>query len=212
MLRRVLLMLAMAGWGTVGWGTVPVSAGENWPQFRGPRANGQSAALGLPVTFGEGENVRWKTPVHGKAWSSPVVWDQQIWVTTATQDGKELGAVCVDAESGRIVHDVVVFKIAKPQFCHPMNSYGTPTPVVEKGRVYLHFGTYGTACLDTATAKTLWTQPGFSLRPFPRPGVLAHRGGRFARAHLRRDRRAIPRGARQGQRQDRMEARPQDRL
>jgi len=169
MLRRVLLMLAMAGWGTVGWGTVPVSAGENWPQFRGPQANGQSAALGLPVTFGEGENVRWKTPVHGKAWSSPVVWDQQIWMTTATPDGKELGAVCVDAESGRIVHDVVVFKIAKPQFCHPMNSYGTPTPVVEKGRVYLHFGTYGTACLDTATAKPLWTQQDFHCDHFRGP-------------------------------------------
>ena len=97
-------------------------AAENWPQFRGPHANGQTTAQGLPVTFGESQNVRWKTPVHGKAWSSPVVWDQQLWMTTATADGHELGAVCLDAVSGRIVHDVVVFKIATPQFCHPMNS------------------------------------------------------------------------------------------
>ena len=141
-------------------------AAENWPQFRGPHANGQTTAQGLPVTFGESQNVRWKTPVHGKAWSSPVVWDQQLWMTTATADGHELGAVCLDAVSGRIVHDVVVFKIATPQFCHPMNSYGTPTPFVEKGRLYLHYGSHGTACLDTATAKTLWTRQDFACDHF----------------------------------------------
>ena len=135
-----------------------LSAAENWPQFRGPTANGQTTAKGLPVRFGESENIRWKTPVHGKAWSSPAIWENQIWLTTATEDGHELGAVCLDAESGKILHDVVVFKIAEPQFCHPMNSYGTPTPVIEKDRVYLHFGTHGTACLDTATAKPLWTR------------------------------------------------------
>ena len=113
----MLLWLTMAA-----WSVAPTRGGENWPQFRGPHADGQSPAHGLPTTFSEADHVRWKTPVHGKAWSSPVVWDQQIWMTTATKDGTELGAVCVDAESGRIVHDVVVFKIAKPQFCHPMNS------------------------------------------------------------------------------------------
>ena len=138
------------------------TAAENWPQFRGPHANGQATTQGLPVTFSETQNVRWKTPVHGKAWSSPVIWNQAIWMTTATEDGHELGAICLDAESGRILHDVVVFKIATPQFCHPMNSYGTPTPVIEDGRIYLHFGTHGTACLDTATAKTLWTRQDFS--------------------------------------------------
>ncbi|MEI6655726.1 MAG: PQQ-binding-like beta-propeller repeat protein, partial [Verrucomicrobiota bacterium] len=151
------------------WSGAPLRAGENWPQFRGPQANGQTLAKGLPVTFGEEESVLWKTPVHGKAWSSPVVWDQQIWMTTATKDGKELGAVCVDAESGKIVHDVVVFKIEKPEFCHPMNSYGTPTPVIEKGRVYVHFGAYGTACLDTATAKTLWARQDFPCNHFRGP-------------------------------------------
>ena len=141
-------------------------AAENWPQFRGPHANGQTTAQGLPVTFGESQNVRWKVPVHGKAWSSPVVWDQQLWMTTATEDGHELGAVCLDAATGRIVHDVVVFKIATPQFCHPMNSYGTPTPFIEKGRLYLHYGSHGTACLDTATAKTLWTRQDLSCDHF----------------------------------------------
>jgi len=150
---RTLVLL-----GTLGCAAVAAGAGENWPQYRGPRADGSTPATGLPLTFGETDNVLWKTPVHGKAWSSPVVWDQQIWMTTAAKDGSELGAVCVSAESGKIVHDLVVFKIDKPQFCHPMNSYGTPTPVIEKGRLYVHFGRYGTACLDTATAKILWTR------------------------------------------------------
>ncbi len=161
--RAICIVVAIAG------AVAPVRGGENWPQFRGPRANGQSLAVGLPVSFGESENVCWKTPVHGKAWSSPVVWDSQIWMTTATLDGKELGALCVDAESGRVLHDVVVFRISEPQFCHPMNSYGTPTPVIEKGRVYLHFGAHGTACLDTATAKTLWTRQDFSCDHFRGP-------------------------------------------
>jgi len=159
------LMLAFAAW-LAG----PVCAAENWPQFRGPHADGQSTAQGLPTTFGESNNVRWKTAVHGKAWSSPVIWEQQIWMTTATEDGRELGAICIDAESGKIVHDVVVFKIADPQFCHPMNSYGTPTPVIENGRVYLHFGTYGTACLDTTTAKPLWTRQDLPCNHFRGPG------------------------------------------
>ncbi len=151
------------------WSAGPVCGGENWPQFRGPHANGQTAAQGLPVTFGEAENLRWKIPVHGKAWSSPVIWEQQIWMSTATKDGKELGAVCIDAESGKILFDVVAFNIDKPLFCHPMNSYATPTPVIENGRLYLHFGTYGSACLDTTNAKTLWTHQEFSCDHFRGP-------------------------------------------
>ena len=161
---RAILLTALA-LGAAG----SLRGGENWPQFRGAHANGQSEAQGLPVSFGESDNVLWKTPVHGKAWSSPLVWEQQIWMSTAAKDGTELGAVCIDAESGKILHDVVVFKIAKPQFCHPMNSYGTPTPVLEKGRVYLHFGVYGSACLDTTTAKTLWTRQDFPCDHFRGP-------------------------------------------
>lgn len=148
--RRVLLWMGIV--------TGTMSAGENWPQFRGPHANGQSNATGLPVNFSETQNVIWKTPVAGKAWSSPVVWERRIWMTTATKEGNELGAICIDAESGKILHEVVVFKIDKPQFCHSMNSYGTPTPFIEQGRIYLHFGSHGTACLDTATGATVWSR------------------------------------------------------
>lgn len=136
----------------------PVGAADDWNQFRGPRGNGQAASESLPIHWGETKNVTWKTAVHGKAWSSPVVWGEKIWMTSATPDGKKLYAICVDAKSGRIEHDVTVFDIAKPMFCFAYNSYASPTPVVEEGRLWVHYGSAGTACLDTDTGKTLWSR------------------------------------------------------
>ena len=115
--------------------TVPLFAAENWPQFRGPAGNGQSDTTGLPVQFSETEKVKWKTPIHGKAWSSPVIWGAQVWLTTATEDGTTLGAVCVDKDTGKVLRDEVVFRVAAPQFCHKFNSYASPTPVIEEGRI-----------------------------------------------------------------------------
>ncbi len=135
-----------------------VAKAENWPEFRGPTGDGRSVATGVATTFSETENVKWKTPIHGKAWSSPVIWDDQVWVTTAPADGKEMGAVCVDKSSGKIIHDLKVFDIPKPEFCHEFNSYASSTPAIEAGRIYVHYGTHGTACLDTKSGKTLWTR------------------------------------------------------
>jgi outer membrane protein assembly factor BamB len=130
---------------------------DYWNQFRGPNGDGKSLAMNLPVEFSETKNVRWKTPIHDKGWSSPVVWGNQIWLTTALDDGKELFAICVDLDSGKIVHDIKVFDVEHPQSEWPdQNSHASPTPVVEDGRVYVHFGTCGTACLDTKTGEKLW--------------------------------------------------------
>ena len=124
-------------------------AEDNWPQFRGPSGQGISNATGLPVEWGEGKNVKWKVGVHGKAWSSPVIWGNQIWMTTATEDGKELGVVVVDKDSGKIVRDQKLYDIANPQFCIPFNSYASPSPVIEEGRVYVTWGSPGLACVST---------------------------------------------------------------
>jgi outer membrane protein assembly factor BamB len=155
---------------TVACGTCNLWAEENWPQFRGPHGAGRADAAVLPIRWSETDNVRWKTSIHGKGWSSPVVWGEQIWLTTATEDGHELFAVGVDRSSGRIIHDIKVFAIAEPAFCHPFNSYASPTPVIEAGRVYVHFGTYGTACLDTASGKMIWTRQDFPCDHFRGPG------------------------------------------
>ena len=131
-------------------------AGENWPEHRGPTGDGHSDAKGLPTTWSETKNVAWKTAIHDRGWSSPVVWGKQVWLTTATKNGKQVFAVCVDRDSGKIVHDVKLFDVAKPDRIASTNSYASPTPAIEKGRVYVHFGTYGTGCLDTNTGGVLW--------------------------------------------------------
>ena len=141
--------------------SAPLFAAENWPQFRGPAGDGQSDATGLPVKFSETEKVKWKTPIHGKAWSSPVIWGSQVWLTTAKEDGTELGVVCVDKGSGKVLRDDVLFRVATPQFCHKFNSYASPTPVIEEGRIYVTFGSPGTACLDTKTGAKLWERTDF---------------------------------------------------
>ena len=151
-MRFVVLTLAALATGST------LYAGDTWPQFRGPDANGYSDAKKLPLVWSADKGVVWKTPIHDRGWSSPVVWKDQIWLTTATADGKKLYALCVNRDSGKVVHDIHVFDVEKPEKIAAMNSYASPTGAIEEGRVYVHFGTYGTACLDTATGKILWTR------------------------------------------------------
>ena len=146
-------------------------ADASWPQFRGPTMQGVSDATNLPAVLDEKQNVAWKTAIHGKAWSSPVVADGKVWMTTATPDGKELSVVRVDAKSGKIEQDEVLFRVANPQFCHAFNSYASPTPVVEGDRVYVTFGSPGTACLDAATGKKVWERTDFVCNHFRGAGT-----------------------------------------
>jgi outer membrane protein assembly factor BamB len=131
-------------------------AEEQWPQFRGPEGNGHTRSTGLPLKWDGKTNITWRTPIHDRGWSSPVIWGDQIWITTATKGGQKLFAVCVDKNTGKIIHDLHVFDVELPMAITADNTYATPTPVIEEGRVYIHFGTYGTACLDTKSGDTLW--------------------------------------------------------
>jgi outer membrane protein assembly factor BamB len=138
---------------------------EDWPQFRGPRQDGKSSA-NIPLTWSETNNVKWKTAIHGKAWSCPVVQGDQMWVTTATKDGKQLSVVKLDAKTGKIEKDTVLFEVEAPQFCHDFNSYASPTPVIEGDRIYVTFGSPGTACLDAKTAEKIWERRDFVCNHF----------------------------------------------
>lgn len=150
---RILVLLFAA---TV-HGSATAYAADHWTEFRGPNGDGHSDTTGLPTKWSETKNVVWKTPVHGKGWSSPVVMDGRVWLTTATEDGKRMSVVALDLESGDVLVDRVVFENEKVNSLNnPMNSYASPTPVVEKGRVYVSFGRYGTACLDAKTGETVW--------------------------------------------------------
>lgn len=160
-----------------------------WPQWRGPEGQGHApSARGLPRHFGEAEHIVWKTPVPGKGWSSPVLADGRLWLTTAVESvlseeekaerlakvenaatlqvsgPVSLRAVCLDADSGRILHDVELFRPSQPDPIHSLNSYASPSPVLDGGRLFCHFGTNGTACLDAATAAVIWTHAGQTIR------------------------------------------------
>jgi len=147
---RTFALLALAV------GVTSVTAGENWPQFRGPTGDGISDSKVVPTKWGEGEKVRWKVAVHDKGWSSPVVWGNRVWVTTAEEGGKAYYAVALDRKTGAVIHDLKLFTEENPPDIRQFNSYATPTPYLEENRVYAHFGSHGTACLDASTGKVLW--------------------------------------------------------
>src|SRR3989442_2018714 len=127
---------------------------EDWPQFRGPTGQGHSAEHGLPLEWSESRNVAWKTPVPGRGWSSPVVADGRVWLTTAIKEkGASLRALAYDVETGREIVNVEVFHIRNGHLTNAKNSHAPPTPIVEGDRVYVHFGALGTAALGITAAE-----------------------------------------------------------
>ena len=157
------------------------AADKHWPEFRGPRGDGVSTSDQLPLEWSEERNVAWKTAIHDKGWSSPVVWGDQVWVTTATADGRRLYALCFDRDSGKVVHDLLVFEAEQPDLWKRYNSYASPTPVIEKGRVYVTFGEAGTVCLDTRTGKKLWERRDLKCNHFRGAGSspILHQGALY---------------------------------
>lgn len=150
-----------------------VSAGErNWPQFRGPQGDGSTPATQVPVTWSETNNVVWKISLPGRGRSSPVVMGDRVWLTLAVEEGVvrkrlegddmqtaehiSLEVVCLDASNGKMLWRTPLFDVDKPDPVHWFNSWATPTPVIESGRLYCDFGTFGTACLNSKTGKIVW--------------------------------------------------------
>jgi outer membrane protein assembly factor BamB len=125
---------------------------EQWPEFRGPTGQGHSAERGVPLEWSESRNIAWKVPVPGAGWSSPVVADGRVWLTSAldTGPGLSLRAIAFDERTGREAVNVEVFHIDHPGPVNPKNSRASPTPIVDGDRVYVHFGTDGTAALTTS--------------------------------------------------------------
>jgi outer membrane protein assembly factor BamB len=147
-----------------------VRAGDTWPQFRGPTQDGHSDSTGMAIRWSETQNVRFKTPIPGEGWSSPVVWDNQVWMTTATEGGHSLRAVCVERGNGKIVHDVEVIRVERLDTKNSFNSFASPTPALEAGRVYVSFGNYGNACLDSTTGQPIWKSQELKLDHKEGPG------------------------------------------
>mgnify|MGYP000213957177 FL=1 len=134
--------------------SLPVLA-QDWPEFRGPSGQGHSAERGLPLSWSETKNVKWKTAIPGKGWSSPAIQGDRIWLTTATEDGKSLRAVSVDLKTGAVVLNIELFRLKSLGPLNAKNSLASPTPILEGDKIYLHFGANGTACI-TQTGEIVW--------------------------------------------------------
>lgn len=143
---------------------------ESWRDFRGPAQNGYVAPAAVPLTWSEQQNVTWKSKIVGSGWSSPVVDDGKVWMTTATDGGKKLHVIAIDVATGKQLHEQVVFENDKPEKKNALNSFASPSPVIEAGRVYVHFGTYGTACFDTKTFEQVWQRRDLNCDHMEGPG------------------------------------------
>jgi len=139
--------------------------------FRGPQGDGTVSGAKLPLSWSETENVRWKIALPQVGWSTPAVQDGQIWLTGATEKGSNFFAYCVDVKTGKLDFEKQLFHCESPEpLGNSVNGYASPSPAIEKGRVYVHFGSYGTACLDTATGETLWKREDLKCRHYRGPG------------------------------------------
>ncbi|MDA9962434.1 PQQ-binding-like beta-propeller repeat protein [Opitutales bacterium] len=151
-----------------------------WPQWRGPNASGHFEGTGFPTEWNSKKNVVWKVEIPGRGHSSPVVEGDLVWLTTAyetpasEEDVKRrlkvntggqplnllakvsLRAVQINPETGKILRDIEVFNKEKPQWVHKLNSYSSSTPCLKDGKLYCHFGAYGSACLDAKSGKIIW--------------------------------------------------------
>lgn len=145
---------------------------SHWTHFRGSDLRAVADYVEYPVEWSDSsKNIAWKTPVPGKGWSSPVVYADQVWMTTATPDGKEMFAICADLKSGEIIHNIKVFEPDSIYRIHAVNSYATPTPCIEKGFVYVHFGRYGTACINTGNGELIWKRTDLQCEHVQGPGA-----------------------------------------
>lgn len=120
---------------------------ENWPQFRGPTGQGHSSETNVPLRWSVTNNIVWKTPIPGESWSSPIVWGDRLFVTTATDLGESCRVLELDRRSGKLLWDKEVFK-QTPRHKQERNTFATPTPATDGERVYACFGDGSFAALD----------------------------------------------------------------
>ena len=175
-IRRLLILICMlavpAGF--------PANAQENWPQFRGPGSTGQSEATGLPVYWNTSKNIVWRTEIPGRGWSSPVVWGNQIFITTAISEGQEESArkgiypnvgdrhepsknrrrwvvLCYDLDDGDLIWQREVHAGFPDWARHIKNSYASETPCTDGQRIYAYFGNVGMFAFSL-DGKPIWSR------------------------------------------------------
>jgi outer membrane protein assembly factor BamB len=151
-----------------------------WPQFRGPGARGASPNVTLPERWSATEKVAWKVEISGRGWSSPIVWGDRVFLTTAVNSGvseppkkglylggerpdaprpeHEWKLICLELASGKVPWERVVHRGQPAGPSHLKNSYASETPVTDGERVYVCISGAGVFCLDFA-GREVWSKP-----------------------------------------------------
>lgn len=127
---------------------------ENWNQFRGPRLDGSVTAPGLPTQW-DGSKIVWKASLKGSGQSSPAQWDDKLFLTGGSADGKERYVMCLSSKDGSTLWEDTV-PCATPEAIHNMNSYATPSCATDGKIVVAYFGPGGLHAWDLA-GKKLWS-------------------------------------------------------
>ncbi len=136
----------------------------DWPEFRGPSAQGLATQTNVPLEWSSTENIVWRTEIPGQGWSSPIVIKKSIYLTTAVpkpgaatdKPEYDLSLAIINAESGQLIRTVTLFsQPASAPGIHQKNSHASPTPLCHGERLYIHFGHQGTACTDL-NGNVLW--------------------------------------------------------
>ncbi len=115
-----------------------VARGENWPGWRGPRGDGSSLEQNVPIKWSATENIAWKTLLPGEGHSSPIVWGDRIFLTTALKETQERLLLCLEAPTGKLLWQQTVLR-GPLEAKNAENSYASATPTTDGQRVYVTF-------------------------------------------------------------------------
>ena len=122
--------------------------GQYWQEFRGANGVGHSSFKNIPVKWSDdSDNIKWRTELKGLGWSSPVISDGKIWLTTADTDKNQLSVLVLELETGKLLKTVLVFEKELGRI-HKKNSHASPSAIVDGDLIFVNYGDYGTACLN----------------------------------------------------------------
>lgn len=145
-----------------------LTSATDWLEHRGPTGQGIAEDVGtLPLTWSPTENIAWKTKIEGKAWSTPLIKGDKIYMTNAvehTEENVSLHVMCLGLKDGAVIWDVKVFDTLHALQKHDKNSHASPTPLIEGDRLYAHFGYQGIACLNLE-GKVIWSNREYYYEP-----------------------------------------------
>ncbi len=170
--RRACGAAIVAGVALVAGAAAHPVVGGDWPEFRGTTGQGLADGCNPPAIWDLEKNVRWKAPIAGQGWSSPIVRGDRIFLTTAVPaDGdpptrQSLRVVCLDLATGATRWDKEIFSktIGPDVKLHKKNSHASPTPIADEQHLFVHFGPDGTACLDF-DGKVIWANDRLRYNP-----------------------------------------------